>query len=98
MDKKNKLVINIAKSVLAIVVISGTILVCSSIIKTEERIKELQSELEYIKEDKENIDKNIDGLKDDYQSIMDHIFSQPYGYYTEEEQKMIQNEIDKMGE
>ena len=89
---------DIAKLLLALLLILGTILICSAMIGTERRIKKLETTLNEIVENDDNIEKNIDALKDDYESIMDHIFSQPYGYYTEEEQKIIKNQIDNMGD
>ena len=89
---------DIAKLLLALLLILGTILICSAIVGTERRIKKLETTLNEIVENDNNIEKNIDALKDDYESIMDHIFSQPYGYYTEEEQKIIKNQIDNMGD
>lgn len=89
---------DIAKLLLALLLILGTILICSAIVGTERRIKKLETTLNEIVENDDNIEKNIDALKDDYESIMDHIFSQPYGYYTEEEQKIIKNQIDNMGD
>lgn len=89
---------DIAKLLLALLLILGTILICSAMVGTERRIKKLETTLNEIVENDDNIEKNIDALKDDYESIMDHIFSQPYGYYTEEEQKIIKNQIDNMGD
>lgn len=88
---------DIAKLLLTLLLILGTILICSAMVGTERRIKKLETTLNEIVENDNNIEKNIDALKDDYESIMDHIFSQPYGYYTEEEQKIIKNQIDNMG-
>lgn len=89
---------DIAKLLLALLLILGIILICSAMVGTERRIKKLETTLNEIVENDDNIEKNIDALKDDYESIMDHIFSQPYGYYTEEEQKIIKNQIDNMGD
>lgn len=89
---------DIAKLLLALLLILGTILICSAMVGTERRIKKLEITLNEIVENDNNIEKNIDALKDDYESIMDHIFSQPYRYYTEEEQKIIKKQIDNMGD
>lgn len=89
---------DIAKLMLALLLVLGTILICSAIIGTERRIQKLEVTLNEIVENNDNIEKNIDALKDDYESIMEHIFTQPYGYYTEEEQNTIKNQIDNMGD